>query len=266
MEFENSMNTNPQPAIAEDLETSQVSENENLEETEPQGQEETLEGAAQSPEDGQAVEGDGTASEEKPFLEIKFNKQAKGLTQEEAKNFAEIGMKYQGVRESLERYATLKGITVEELVAGLEKAEDDAYRQEMMEKFDGDEETVNQMMELREIRKQKTLDTALQNQQNELTAQEQRDNERIAEEFLEMKKDFPELTEFDALPNEVKQAAIEGKALSHAYLLFKHRENSKIEAAKKQQETAAKTTAGAIEEKTPIDFVGDAFIKGLNGN
>jgi len=166
----------------------------------------------------------------------------------------------------LERVATLKGQSVKDFLKGLEEQQDDTYRQGLIEKFGDDEETIEKMMELYNINKQKTLDNAKADRKAAAEAEVQSLNERLANEFVEMKNgDFPELTEFKDLPEEVKRAAAGGLSLSHAYLIHMHNENKKIAAAKASQEAAAKKSTGSMASDESTDFVGDAFLRGILG-
>ncbi len=201
-----------------------------------------------------------------PFLEIQYNHEKRGLSRDEAVTLAQKGIHYQSTYDSLERVATLKGVSVKELISSLETAQDDAYRQGLIEKFGDDEDTINKMMELYDINKQKTLDNAKADRKAAAEQEEQSINERLANEFVEMKNgDFPELTEFKDLPEEVKRAAFGGLSLSHAYLKHMHNENKKIAAAKASQEAAAKKSAGSMASDESTDFVGDAFLRGILG-
>ena len=229
--------------------------------TEPQEQEADDNTAVQPPEEEIAP-----LVEEEPFLEIRYFKENVPLSREEAKNYAEIGKRFSDVREQLERVATLKGQTVDEFLKGLETAQDEAYRQGLIEKFGDDEETIDKMMELYNINKQKTLDNAKASRKAAAEAEEQTINERLAQEFVEMKNgDFPELGEFKDLPEEVKRAAFGGLSLSHAYLKYMHNENKKIKAAKQAERNAAEASAGSLESITQEDGIGDAFLRGLSG-
>ena len=233
------------------METANISENETQSQVSN-----TDESTTARPQAENQQTADGETLAEEPFLEIKYMKEMRGLSRDEAKNYAEIGMHYQGVRKKLERFATLKGMTAEEFVNGLEAAEDEAYRSRLMEKFGGDEETVASMMELYSLKKQQTLDNALQKKRAQNEAEEHSVNARIAEEFTKMKGDFPELTEFAALPAEVKKAALMGKALPYAYLEYKHNEAKKITAAKENARTAAEKSTGTAANPNG-DFTAD---------
>ena len=265
MDEMNVQNTPEQDTTPGEVETQQEVDTGAEAETAPQGSE--------NPEDTSAQSGNGsdTAGEQvnepvAPFLEIQYNHEKRGLSREEAANLAQKGIYYAGTYNALERVATLKGQSVEEFLNGIEAAQDEAHRQELLAKFGDDTDTVDKMMELYNFNKQKTLDTAKENRKQAAAQAEQSVNERIANEFAEMKSgDFPELTEYTALPAEVKKAALEGMSLSHAYLKHMHNENKKIAAEKASQEAAAKKSTGSMASDEPTDFVGDAFLRGILG-
>lgn len=245
------------------METQQAGTEEGSLDTTPNIEENADENAA--PGGDNAVEQGETPAE--PFLEIKYNHEKRGLSREEAATWAQKGIHYEDTYNALERFATLKGVSVKEFVNGLEKAEDDAYRNSLMEKFGGDEDTVNQMMELYNIKKQQTLDNASKSKKEAAEAEEQSINARIANEFAEMKGKFPELTDFSALPAEVKKAALEGKALPYAYLEYKHNEAQKIAAAAAAEQNAAKKSTGSMEsEKNEGNEMINSFLQGFRSN
>ena len=177
---------------------------------------------------------------------------------------AQRGIHYEGAYNTIERVATLKGQSVEEFLNGIEAAEDEAYRKGLVEKFGEDEDTVDKMMELYNINKEKTLNTAKENRKQAATEAEQSENARIAEEFDKMKSEFPELTEFAKLPPEVKKAAYNGMSLEHAYLKYGHSEQKKINAAKAAEAEAAKKSTGSMSTIEAGAFT-DPFLDGIFG-
>lgn len=259
--MDETMNAVNETAISSEPETQQ----EELEVTEPatEPQEQVTDDNATEPLDEEPT----TPSAEDNFLEIKFYKENLMLSRAEAKDFAEIGKKYKDVQKQLERVATLKGQSVNEFLNGLETAQDEAYRRGLEEKFGDDEDTIEQMMELYNINKQKTLDNAKESQRAAAEQEEQTITKRLAQEFAEMKNgDFPELTEFKDLPDSVKRAAFGGLSLSHAYLQYMHNENKKIAAAKASQEEAARKSTGSMaSDKEDGNASTSALLKGLWG-
>ncbi|MEE0970556.1 MAG: hypothetical protein U0M06_14395, partial [Clostridia bacterium] len=162
---------------------------------------------------GDNTEADESAVEEAPYLEIKYNHEKRGLSKDEAVTWAQKGMHYEPAYIALERAAALKGVSVNDFLKNLETAEDEAYRQSIIEKYGNDEEIIADMMAIYEARKQKTLDNAAESKRKAAEEKEQSINERIANEFSLMKKDFPEVTEYSKLPEAVKKAASEGMPL-----------------------------------------------------
>ena len=73
-------------------------------------------------------------------------------------------------------------------------------------------------------------------------------NRRLAEEFLELQSEFPQIDEFGALPQWVKEcSAKDGVPLKYAYALHACRQQAKITAAEAHQQAAAKATAHSLK-------------------
>jgi len=73
-------------------------------------------------------------------------------------------------------------------------------------------------------------------------------NRRLAEEFLELQSEFPQIDEFGALPQWVKEcSAKDGVPLKYAYALHACRQQAKISAAEAHQQAAAKATAHSLK-------------------
>ena len=260
------MNTVLENTTSNETDVAEVSEATETPEGAPEGEKGT-ENTAESGETSANSTENQTETPVEPFLEIRYNHESKGLTREEAVTLAQKGMHYEGTYKSLERVAALTGQSVKDFLNGIETAQDEAHRQELIERFGDDEDTVDKMMELYQINKQKTLDAMALKREEETAQAEQSTNERLATEFTDMKNgDFPELTDFASLPNEVKRAAMDGMSLSHAYLAFMHRENKKIAAQKASEEAAAKKSTGSMStENETVDAASSALMKGLWG-
>ena len=229
--------------------------------TTPQNSESTEDTTAQGTDNS---DGTVTQADNAPFLEIQYNHEKRGLSREETVTLAQKGMHYEKSYNILERVATLKGVSVNEFLNGIEKSQDEAYRQSLVEQFGNDENTINSMMELYEIKKQQTLDGAKAKREQEAADAEQSLNERLANEFTVMKSDFPELTDFASLPAAVKKAAGDGMSLSHAYLLYQHKEQQKIAAAKQNAEEAAKKSTGSMHSDGEAENSAiDAMLRGV---
>ena len=258
------MNTVLENTTSEEPQAAEVNEVNQM----PEGAPQVEEGTENTAVDEQSADNTENKTQEssEPFLEIRYNHESKGLTRDEAVTLAQKGMHYEGTYKTLERVAALKGQSVKDFLSGIETAQDEAHRQGLVEKFGDDEDTVNKMMELYQINKQKTLDAAALKREEEKTQAEQTVNERLAAEFTEMLGEFDGLTDFASLPSEVKQAAMEGMSLSHAYLKYLHRENKKIAAQKVSEEAAAKKSTGSMADNgDTADTTASALLRGLWG-
>lgn len=208
-------------------------------------------------------EGTGTPA---PFLTIRYNHEDKPITQDEAITLAQKGMAYDSIYKSVQRAAALKGMDVRTFISSFEKAQDDAYRESLVEKYgEDDTETIESLMELYQSKKESTVKAA-----EEAEAQKQREQQttlesRLADEFIELQKEFPEIEKFEALPKSVVSAAAKGQNLLTAYLLHQHTENKKVEAAKKTAETAKKASGGSMSSSEAQQTSIDAFMRGLYG-
>lgn len=217
-------------------------------------------GSATVPQEQNTTETNGTEGgtsvdngpEVAPFMTIRYNHEERHLTQEEAVTLAQKGVAYDDMYKTISRAAALKGTDVKTFI-GLEKAQDDAYREELIAKYGEDDmETVNSLMELYNQKKESTIKAA-----EEAEAQKQREQQttlesRLADEFITLQKEFPEIEKFDALPKSVINAAAKGQDLLSAYLLYQHSEHKKAEAAKKTAEAAKNASGGSLAD-TPVE-------------
>lgn len=218
-------------------------------ETEDTTQNETSETAI-----SEDVSSENTGNAEPEFaLEVQYNKASQTLTREQAKDYAEQGMFYSNkirpVFDKLDYVAAQRGQTIEEVVDGILAADESHHREELVDRFGEDSDVIDDLMRLyREGQKQK-YDKIVSDRKAaaEKAETEQRASleKRLADEFLELKTEFPELTEFSALPKEVKAEAAKGRDLLSAFLRYRHGEEKKISAAKSAAETANKATTGS---------------------
>jgi hypothetical protein len=212
-------------------------------------------------------EGTSTDTVPTPFITVPFKHEDVPFTREEAVEWIQIGKKSEDLLKTIRRAAALQGKSEKEFVESFEKAQDDAYRAELEAKFGDDTETIESLMELYNSKKESTVKAA----QSELERQkkEQQDNleSRLADEFIELQKEFPDVKDFTALPSSVKKAAADGKNLCDAYLRHLHTENKKIEAAKASADAAKKASGGNLKG-TPEGQHSDistALMQGLYG-
>ena len=222
----------------------------------------------QDPEVSTEIEG-GTSTETvpTPFLSIQYNHEDKSLTQEEATVMAQKGYAYDDLYAKLHRAATLQGKDVKTFIDGFEKAADDAHRAKLEADYGGDTKTIDSLMELYQLKKESTVKAAESELERQKAEKQTNLETRLADEFIELQKEFPDIKDFAELPNSVKQAAAEGRHLYDAYLRYLHTEEKKVSAAKASAEAAKKASAGNLDtaDKENKSVVESALLQGLYG-
>ena len=206
----------------------------------------------------------------KPFV-VRYRHKNTELTREEAVSYAQKGMKYDSMAPMLDKIsylATIKGKNAHDLIDEYIKREEEMYRSEVIDKHGDNEEVINMFMEkYRAENKSKYEKAQIERKEAEEIA-EKRELEslesRIANEFFELNKEFPEINNISSVPEEVLKEAEKGKNLTDAYLRYLHKENLKIEDAKqtavKNSTASAGKVAGTGEADDPVMR---AFLKGL---
>ena len=174
-----------------------------------------------------------SAITEEPFLEIKYLKENKSLSKEEAKNLAEMGMHYSAIKDKLELIASANNTTPKQFLDSFIKENDLKIENETVSLGENDAE---------------------------------REATRIANEFLKMQEDFSdEIKSISDIPESVMDAASNGMPLAYAYLLNKHLNEKEIKKQKAAEEKAAKNTVGSVSTDQKTDPVGENFLKSLWG-
>ena len=235
------MNTEMQETIPAEQETTQEATEENTAATETQEQSGAEEVSAT---DGEVSSNDVAAEETPaPFLTIRFNKKDEPLTEEEARDYAQKGKFYHG---KLDYIATLSDTTIPELLDKMLNSIDEAKRNELISQFGNDEDTINLYMKAFHDEQKEKYEKAIADRETAEKQSVEDRNARIAEEFVAMQQDFPELKSVNDIPSSVLKAANNNMPLAYAYLLHKHKENQKIAAAQEQSKAAAQTSTGSM--------------------
>ena len=200
----------------------------------PQPAEETVTAQAQ---DTTPAEG----SAKSAFLEVKFNKETRKLTSDEAVTLAQKGMKFDLISANFERLkelSRLSGKSVGDYLDTLEQTRRETRLKELTEDCGGNEDAARRLL----------------------------DAEAPKDDGLsEFRAEFPDVGE-EEIPDEVKTAANEkGTGLLLEYLLHLHRQ--RVAAANellRRKETAEKSL-GSLSSGTVADQVRAEFIKGVWG-
>ena len=168
------------------------------------------EGAEMSVQSEAAIPSD----EQEGGIEVKFNKQLRRLSESEARDFAEKGMKYDSLIPVLNRLKELSpdsSMSLAQLVDHLFKEREERASMEQNEQNEG--------------------------RQNRLTAQ-----------FIELKSKFPEVN-IREIPKSVIEQSLKGEIpLYYAYLGYLHGEKVKAERSSVAQEKASAAATGGLKD------------------
>lgn len=247
----------------------------------------TTESGAPQPDDGQAAE---DSSEKNPSgeretepefgLEVNFNHETRILSRDDATTYAQIGMKFKdsGINidtvkplyNKLDYIAAQRGCSIGELVDGMLTSDEEAHRKELTEALGADNPVIEDLMKVYRNEQKEKYEKVLSDRK---TAEENAEKatkagleQRLAEEFTELKAEFPEIADFSALPKEVKAEAAKGRDLLSAYLRYTHNQNKKTAAAEAAEKAAAKASTGQASSPAQAeDSVVSAFLDAFNG-
>lgn len=219
----------------------------------------TPQAEAEAEEQGQSV----------PFV-VNFNHEERELTHDEAVSFAQKGMKFDkiaGMLDDLSYLASIKGQKSHDLIKELIKAEEDAYRETVMDRHGDDNEVVEMLMEKYRTENRSKFEKARTDLKEAEEAEAKKAVEtlegRLADEFVELKKEFPEIESVADLPKEVLKFAKSGKNLTDAYLRYMHQEKKKVTEAKQTATVNSKASAGNMSSGENADPLLLAFAKSL---
>ncbi len=272
---ENVQNTEMQDAIPAEQETQQETDTVDTAATAPQEQQEAEdvtardegENVAQPPESEESA-----VVETAPFLSVQYNHADRPLTKEEAVNFVQIGMHHKELHNKLDYAAALSGVSVDELVERIIKAPEDAHRKHLEELYgEGSEDVeigMNIFREKQSADYKKIIADREANAKAQTEAQQKSIQSRLADEYIELKKEIPDIPDFAQLPDSVIKEAASGKRdLLSAYLRYERSESKKIDAANKSQQAAAEASAGSMAqtEADNMSSFDKGFLEGLWG-
>lgn len=202
---------------------------------------------------------------------VKFNKQLRSLSREDAVQYAQKGMKYDTVQpllDTLKYVATAEGKTLPELVEAIRVQNEQNLFSRLMDRC-GDEEIARELMEVERTRHQAAYHHLLEQEQNEERDTEEAVTRRMATEFEDLQREFPQFTEFGQVPSPIVRDSLSaGIPLLDAYLRHEHRERVKADAALATQQAAAEASTGtqASAGDAPASPVIAAMLRGVWGS
>lgn len=220
---------------------------------------------AAAPTEGAAIEADA-----EPFT-LRYKHEDISVSRDEAKRLAQLGKHYEEndkkLLDDLDYVATLKGMTVKDLVKRLVDSDESDYREELVAQFGEDSDIVKDMLELRRQKNRKAYDEAVTNRN---AAEKQAEEEtqksataKLAEQYEALRELFPDYDTVDKVPDAVIKAALKSGDLEKELLRFELSERNKTDAARATSEKNKKENVGSVASDNTDDGLSSAFIKGV---
>lgn len=225
---------------------------------------------AETSESNEDAEQNGTDGvDSAPFLSVRFNHEDRELTQAEAQSYAQKGMQAEPLMADLRYLAAQDGHkSVKEFLETLKKAAEDSRMDNIRGQLvDEDNEDLIKAIYSAEVSKIKNAAGVIEaDEQKAFAAEYENEHTRLADEFIALQKEFPELKEFKDVSKSVLQMAQKEKiSLLDAQLRFNHAENKKIKQAEQSSAAAAESSTGSMQssENNVNSSVLDAVLKGI---
>ena len=182
-------------------------------------------------------------SDEQVKIPIKFNKETKNLTLEEATTLAQKGLKFESIEKEynlLKQLASRENKSIPNYIAELERRYNEEKKQSLTEKCGGNQEIAEHILALEKEKK-------------------------ATDGFEELSTAFPEIKSKENLPQEVlNNAELKGTLLLDEYLryLLSQKRNAQT-IAQKQREGEKTSTGSLINYKDSHTSETEEFLKGL---
>ena len=187
---------------------------------------------------------DTTPQSDEPIkIPIKFNKETKNLTLEEATTLAQKGLKFESIEKEynlLKQLASRENKSIPNYIAELERRYNEEKKQSLTEKCGGNQEIAEHILALEKEKK-------------------------ASDGFEELSTAFPEIKSKENLPQEVlNNAELKGTLLLDEYLryLLSQKRNAQT-IAQKQREGEKTSTGSLINNKDSQTSETEEFLKGL---
>ena len=187
------------------------------------------------------------ASEAPITVPIRFNHETKALSLDEAATYAQKGMAAEPLMSKVRLLAAVFEETPAQALDKLINTHAEARKAEILEKVSGDETLANQLLEAEKSKYQKAVD--------EMTAAEKLADEqekasvtdKLASDFIELQKEFPEILTVDKVPKSVISDAVNKNiSLLDSMLRYDRKESKNIKAAIEKQQAAAQSSTGSV--------------------
>lgn len=201
---------------------------------------------------------------------VKFRHENRELSLEEATNYAQMGLlreAEQPMMDKLRMMAAGRGQSMEEFVNAWAQAEERAMLEQKLQITGGNREEAEKLLRVDLDDRRRVCETRQQQEREAERQAEQSLTDRLAGEFTELQEEYPEITDYSQVPQEVITDAIRtGRHLLDAYMRYSRRESKKIEQNRATQAAAAAASAGSQADTPPTggtDPVIAAMLEGV---
>ncbi len=188
-------------------------------------------------------------------IHVKFNKQQRSYTLEQATPLVEMGLKWDSFKphhQKLRYLASAEGKSVAALIQQMMEDSDSRHYKQLLEEMEGNETAASRLFEMQKAERQRQFEQLCTEQADrerlEETGQQEKTEQRLADDFLQLHSEFPDrFVYFKDVPSAVVESAVrENLPLLDAYLRYQHREARRAAAQQARQAEAAARSAGSL--------------------
>lgn len=207
--------------------------------------------------------------EQNTMIRVKYNKQERTYSAEQAAPLVEMGLKWDSFRpqyEKLKYLASSQQKTVADLIDQIMEEDDSRLYRQIMDEVGGDQAEVARIFEMRKAERQKKFEQMCLNEAEkenlEQVEQQAEIENRLANDFLNLCDEFPDrFSNFSEIPAPVVETAVnENISLFDAYLRYQHREAMRVAEEQRRQSDSAARSAGSLGDvNLSFEFELDEF-------
>lgn len=190
-----------------------------------------------------------------PFLPVQFDHETINQTREQATENSQLGLLYKKQKpmmDDLALMAAAQGKSTAEFIRSLKEADEAALMDDKLRVTNGDREAAEILVKAEMDKRRNALGLRAKEEAEAEQRAEQATLDRLAGELVELRELVPEMADWDAIPQAVKEDAIKNnRNLTDAYLRYMHREGKNIEQNRAAQAAAAAASTGSQADKPP---------------
>lgn len=183
-----------------------------------------------------------------PVVPIQFNHQYRELSIAEAATWAQKGMQADSLLQDLQYLAAANGAgSIPALLKALRGAHESMLIDQYSKRTGGDEQLARQLVELEQHKYGAAAQQIGQQQQQAQQQAAGQINQRLADEFIALQREIPEIGRFDQLPQAVIERSVKtGIPLLDSYLRYQYAAQRAAGQARQQQQAADSASAGSM--------------------